>query len=524
MNVGVADGSTAMAEKIATIWPEIVVMVTAFVVMVVGLSPLLRVRRLTFPLSAAGLLVAAVIAAVGTVAVVKLAILGVGLLMLLTAAELPDESRTEPEHFPRRRFEPGMTSRGEFFAFFLLSLMGAMLCVGSNDLIWLFLALELTSLPTYIMVATGREQLRAQEAGVKYFFLGAFGAAIFLYGFALIYGATGATTFDGIRPVLEEQGLGPIAIVGFVLTLLGLGFKIAAVPMHAYAADVYEGAASPVTAFLAFTPKAAGFLAMILIVGLVGWPLADGPGIGGEVLIWLLWGMAAATMVVGNTLALLQNNVKRVLAYSSIAHSGYMLIGLAAGAPGAGGGILVRDGVAAVLFYLLAYGVMNLGAFAVLAVLKARGEEAETFEDLEGLSSRQPLLSLAMAVCVLSLTGIPPFVGFWAKVFVFGAAISHGLIGLAILGLITSAVGAVYYIRIVAACYLGEGRGEALPATLPARWTGALATTATVVIFSIAVQPLLDGAKVAAKRVGSTGTATETTQPAEPVAKGRPAE
>ncbi len=492
-----------MLEKIHTLWPEILLLATAVVVLMVGLSAKRAMRRAAVGISAAGLIAAAVTALVlrdaqgallaGAFATyVKVAVCLVGLLLLVMAAEAPDEAEAEPE--PGKPFNPGDVSRGEFFAFVLLSLIGAMLCAGADSLVWLFLALELTSLPTYIMVATSRRRIEAPEAGVKYFFLGAFAAAIFLYGFALIYGGTGYTTFDEIQLTLARSGMHPLVLTGLLLAIVGVAFKIAAVPMHFYAADVYQGAASPVTALLAFVPKTAGFVALILLLGLVGWPLDYEP------LVWLLWAMAAATMFVGNTMALRQTNVKRVLAYSSVAHSGYMLVGLVAGPAAAGEGArFVRNGLAAVLFYLVVYGVMNLGAFAVLGVLKSKGEDAETYDDLRGLARRHPGLAAGLAVCVLALTGIPPLAGFWGKVFLFGAAISAEFFVLAVLALVNSAIGAVYYLRIVGTCFVEAPNEQTRAASLPWRTVSAGAAAMVIVILSFAAGPLLNAAQDASQ-------------------------
>jgi len=225
--------------------------------------------------------------------------------------------------------------------------------------------------------------------------------------------------------------------------------------MHFYAADVYQGANVGVTAFLAFTPKAAGAVSLIYLVETIGWPLRETS----PVLMWMLWIMAAATMTIGNTLGLLQNNVKRVLAYSSVAHSGYILVGLLVGvsAPAAQA---MDNGVAAILFYLVAYGVATIGAFAVLGSIQSRWEEAETFDDLHGLAHRHPLLSGIMLVCVLSLVGMPPMVGFLGKLYLFGPAVSEGFIVLVLIGLINSAISSVYYLKIFGACFFGDDYGH----------------------------------------------------------------
>ncbi len=360
---------------------------------------------------------------------------------------------------------PADREQGEFFGMMLCSLAGLMLTGSANDLVILFLALELVSVPTYVLVALSRTDSRASEAAVKYFFLGALAAAVLAYGFSFLFGLAGTTVLtsvsgDSLWAYFGGNGaMSTFALIGMVLAFGGLSFKVAAVPFHAYVADVYEGAASPVTGLLGFLPKAAGFVAMVKLMAMCHWQLPDS-------LMWMLWGVAAVTMTVGNVLALLQKNVKRMLAYSSIAHSGYMLVGLLVGpardeSHGSGGPM--RDGVAAMLFYIVVYGAMNLGAFAVLANLRIKGRAVETLDDLAGLSRRAPLLALAMAVCVFSLMGFPPTAGFMGKVYLFWGAFSTGeqaLVVLAVLGVVNSAIAAAYYLRIVAACYMREPAAE----------------------------------------------------------------
>ncbi|QNN21685.1 NADH-quinone oxidoreductase subunit N [Planctomycetales bacterium ZRK34] len=505
-----------MSTKLATLWPEIMLTLVAFVVMVVGLSPQLWMRRATYGIAAFGLVIAAILAATGSPAAtgdlavyMKVAICLIGLALLVAAAEVPDESQTLV--MGDQAFDPASTSRGEFFGFLLLSLVGAMLCAGADDLVWLFLALELTSLPTYVMVATSRKSIKAPEAAVKYFFLGAMAAAIFLYGFALLYGATGTTYISQMHAIFADpnQGISHLALAGLVLAIVGVCFKIAAVPMHFYAADVYQGAATPVTTFLAFVPKTAGFVTLIVLLNAAtGWSIVDNT----PAIATLLWILAVLTMFVGNTLALLQDNVKRVLAYSSIAHTGYMLVGLLAGAgPAASGGFLLRNGLAAILFYLIAYGVMNLGAFSVLGLLKRAGEEAETFDDLRGLAARRPALAAVMAICVLSLTGVPPLVGFWGKLYLFGSAISAGYVGLAILAMLNSAIAAFYYLRIVAVTYMSEPNDDVVVSPLPSRSGAAMVSAAAVIVMSLAAGPLVDASLHAA-----AGFQTQPHMPAAP--------
>jgi len=384
--------------------------------------------------------------------------LSVGLLVLLIHWHLPRD-----------------TEQGDMFGMILFSLAGVLLTALADDLVLLFLAIELVSVPTYVLVSVGRSDIRAQEAGVKYFYLGAMSAALLAYGFSFLYGISG-TTYLSEMTLQADAGY---ATLGLLLAFAGIAFKIAAVPFHVYAADVYQGAASPDTGLLGFFPKLAGFVALTKLLlaiqptGLeaTGWDLP------GAVFVFL-WVVSAATMTVGNVLGLIQQNVKRMLAYSSIAHSGYMLLGLLVG-PVIGSSPL-QDGLSAMFFYIVIYGVMNLGAFAALALVQVRtpskhAEEhphprraAEQLSDLAGLARRQPMVAFAMAICVFSLMGMPPTAGFLGKVYLFSSALSAGaehpyqkaLIVLAIIGVVNSAIAAVYYLRIVAACYLMEPKEE----------------------------------------------------------------
>ncbi len=392
--------------------------------------------------------------------------------------------------------EPG--ERGEFLALILYSLAGVLLVASANDLILLFLALELVSIPTYVLIGLSRRAIQAQEATGKYFFLGAFAAAITLYGFSFLYGASGTMRMFGslapgasIRAALSQPDAMADAVVllGLALSLAGLAFKIAAVPLHFYVADVYQGAAAPVAGMLGFVPKFAGFVAIIRILSLSGW--THGPAV-----FWLLWILAVATMFVGNTLALMQHNVKRILAYSSIAHSGYMLVAVVAGPsllpPSTSP---MSSGPAAMLFYIAVYGIMNLGAFTALAYFRKPGEDeedsAETLEDLAGTARRHPWAALAMAVCILGLMGFPLTGGFFGKVYVFSAALSsdaasgshQAMVVLVTLAVINSAIAAAYYLRILAACYLRTPTAE----MKPSRCSGVRLALAMCAVLVVAV-------------------------------------
>jgi NADH-quinone oxidoreductase subunit N len=346
---------------------------------------------------------------------------------------------------------------GEFYALFLFSITGLLLAAGANDLVLLFLALELVSIPTYVMVSISRPRAVAQEAGVKYFFLGAMSAALMLFGFSYLYGATGEINFVKVNAALRaamdaNHGVLPAwHKLGIVLLIAGFAFKIAAFPMHFYVGDVYEGAATPVTAFLAFVPKTAGFAALIKLLYIAGYSGANYalptplPG--------LLAAMAALTMTIGNVLGLLQSSVKRVMAYSSVAHSGYMLVGLTAMSE------YPEAALSGVLFYLAAYGLMNAGVFGVLILLPSRDgrSSAETFDDLIGQGRRRPLLALAMAISCFSLIGLPLTVGFMGKLLLVQPALlaqKTPLVWLVVLTMINAAISAAYYLRIIATMFL----------------------------------------------------------------------
>lgn len=360
---------------------------------------------------------------------------------------------------------------GEFFGLMLLSLAGVLMVSGANDMILLFLGIELASIPTYIMVSVSRPIAVAQEAGVKYFFLGAMAAALMLFGFSYLYGTTGTTDLNAIASSLYatttaggEVKATAWQVLAVLMIVAGLAFKLAAVPLHFYAGDVYQGAATPVTAFLSFVPKTTGIVALIKIMWVLG---------GGEswavphTLAKLLFILAALTMTVGNLLGLLQLNVKRLLAYSSIAHSGYLLVGLTALAYAHGKPAVQQSALQAVMFYLAAYGVMNVGVFAVLMMLPSRepnvATSAETFEDLAGQGRKHIGLGLAMAVGCFSLIGLPLTVGFFGKLYLIvpvwelaqaDSAKLRPMAWLIVITMINAAVSAGYYLKIVATMFL----------------------------------------------------------------------
>ena len=485
-----------METRIEYLIPEIILLVAACVSTIVGLSGKDATRKLTQVLAALGLALAfaaslgllgnaASFAAIASLPHAKyfnpqyISILacGIGFLSVLAAWDMPsknDPVRTDTEN------------RGEFYGMMLFSLAGVSMIGKVNDLVWLFLVLELVSIPTYILVATGRAQLIAQEAGVKYFFLGALAAAIFLFGFSYLYGYSGSTRFEEIAAYFATHPMSPLALIGLLMVILGIAYKIAAVPLHFYTPDVYQGAATPVTAFLAFAPKAAGFVAIISMLSLFSF---DYTTTYGHAIQALLTVMAILTMTIGNVLALLQRNIKRMLAYSSIAHSGYMLVGLVAG-PGAIGDS--GDGPRATLFYLGGYALMNLGAFAALIYMQGKADAAEDLDDIAGISKDHPVAALLMTLCLFSLIGMPATVGFLGKLYIVQAALATGHITLAIIMMINAAIAAAYYLKIVAAMYLRDPLYPfVVRPKLPVK-VAALVCTLAVVALGVAPFPLFN--------------------------------
>ena len=342
----------------------------------------------------------------------------------------------------------------EYYALLLSSVMGMIIMAASNDLITIFLGLELMSLALYVMVAFRRNLLESNEAALKYFLLGAFASAFLLYGIALLYGGTGSTNLQRIGDFLGDSPIAsnPLVLAGSLLVLTGFLFKVAAVPFHMWTPDAYQGAPTSVTGFMSAGAKAAGFAALIRIL-MRALPTLSHDWQPALILIAML------TMTVGNVTALLQNNLKRMLAYSSIAHAGYILVAVVAGGSG---------GYAAAVFYLATYSFMNLGAFAVLTLMGRGGDEPVMVSDLAGMGFRKPLVALALTLFMLSLGGIPPTAGFMGKIFVFGAAVKAGLFPLVIVGVLNSVVSVYYYLRITVALYMREPEGEPVALSLNA--------------------------------------------------------
>jgi NADH-quinone oxidoreductase subunit N len=332
---------------------------------------------------------------------------------------------------------------GEYYALLLLATSGMILLVSAVDLVAVFLGIELLSIPIYVLAGFDRRKLRSNEAALKYFLVGSFASAILLYGMALLYGATGATDFAAIRRAFEPDQT--LAALGLALVAVGFTFKISAVPFHQWTPDVYEGAPTSVTAFMSVTVKVAAFAGLMRMVEFAF-------GGGGEGLRSVLWWLAALTMIVGNVMAVIQENVKRLLAYSSVAHAGYVLIGLVAG---------TQAGLSAMLFYLLGYVFSNLGAFGVVIALAHRGRDADRIEDFAGLARSRPALAALMTLFLISLAGIPGTVGFAGKLQVFLAAVREGYVGLTIIAVLTSLVSVYYYLRLPVVMYMREPGGEA---------------------------------------------------------------
>jgi NADH-quinone oxidoreductase subunit N len=338
---------------------------------------------------------------------------------------------------------------GEYYALILLGAVGMSLMSSAVELVLIFIALEISSISTYILAGFRRRAAISSESSVKYFLLGSFATAFFLYGVALMFGATGSTSIALIGDVLNSGNIPVLAYVGIALIFVGLGFKVAAAPFHIWTPDVYEGAPSPVVGFMSTAPKAAVFAVLLRIMF-----EAHAPG-----RIWLIWIAAALSMTLGNLGALVQDNIKRLLAYSSIAHAGYLLVAFAA---------LPHDGIPSAMFYTASYAAMNVGAFAVVSHFGGAGERYVTLEDYSGLGRRSPLLAATLTIFLLSLIGIPITGGFFAKFYVFSAALQANLVGLTIMGVLNSAVAAYYYLRIIIVMYMREARENAPLPRIPA--------------------------------------------------------
>lgn len=357
---------------------------------------------------------------------------------------------------------------GEFHALLLFATSGMMLMATAGDLVIVFLGLEILSIATYVLAGFRRTDVRSNESSLKYFILGSFASAFLLYGIALVYGATATTTQPGTTNItaiatrLDQSLYPPLLLAGAAMLLVGFGFKIATAPFHVWTPDVYEGAPTPVTAFMAAGPKAAGF-ASFMRVFVFGFPIAtaaiSASGYAHQAWLGALTIMAMLTMTIGNVVAIAQNNVKRMLAYSSIAHAGYALAGFVA----AGAATTLEDrnaALSAVAFYLLAYAIMNMGAFAIVTLIARRGDQQTTVDDYNGIGFASPVLAFSLSIFLLSLLGMPLTAGFMGKIFVFSAALKQGYVWLVIVGVLNTAVSAYYYLRLIIVMFFRERTGS----------------------------------------------------------------
>ena len=357
----------------------------------------------------------------------RVLVIGVGILTVFSSSE-----------YLHRENSPG----GEFYALLLFSVMGQCIMVTANELIMIFIGLEISSISSYILAGYLRDDPRNNESALKYFLLGSFATAFLLYGVAWIYGITATTNLELVRKAVETPGFDSFALAGIAAALIfvGLGFKISAVPFQVWAPDVYQGAPAPISAFLSVGPKAAAFAILLRVFLTAFGPISDR---------WtpFVWACALATMIAGNFAALKQTNIKRMLAYSSIANAGYMLVAVTAHSD---------TGAAAVMFYLAAYALTNIGAFAIITYFARKGERYVSIDDFAGLAQRQPMMSAMMTIFLLSLIGVPLTGGFFGKFYIFKASLDAKLIWLTVLGLLNSAVAAYYYLYILVVMYMKE--------------------------------------------------------------------
>lgn len=376
---------------------------------------------------------------------------------------------------------------GEYHALLLFATFGMMLMASGNDMVVIFLGLETLSIATYVMAGLRKSDLRSNEASMKYFILGSFASAFLLYGMALIYGATGSTNITEIATRVGSANFPALLLIGGAMLMIGFGFKAAVVPFHVWTPDVYEGAPTPITAFMAAGPKAAAFASFVRVF-VLGFPLVAGAQASGylhETWITALTVLAMLTMTVGNMAAILQNNVKRMLAYSSIAHAGYALVGFI----GAGMAQTVEkrdEAIAAVAFYMLTYAITNLGAFAIVNLLAQKNDRRTEFEDYNGIGFRSPVLAFSLSLFMLSLLGLPLTAGFMGKVLVFRPALEAGnaaLTLLVVVAVINTAISAYYYLRLIVVMFFRERTTEWAAPKIPITLTAALLITVLGVFY-----------------------------------------
>ncbi|QDK39545.1 NADH-quinone oxidoreductase subunit N [Bdellovibrio sp. NC01] len=350
------------------------------------------------------------------------------------------------------------------------SAVGMLILVAAVDLLMVFIGLEMMSLALYLMIAMSHEEKLSKEAALKYFVLGSFASAVFLYGVAFIFGSTGGTNIlSFMENAAELVQTSRLFLFGIAFVILGFCFKVSIAPFHAWTPDVYQGSPTPHSAFMATAVKAVSFAAFLRII-------ATKSLVGSDHLFDILQWLAVITMIVGNTAAILQNNLKRMIAYSSVAHSGYLLIGVITAGVSENGAF----GASGVIFYLLSYALMTLGAFAIAGMMEKSESHIVNIDDLAGFAKNRPMLALCMTVFLLSLAGIPPTLGFFGKFYMFNAAIGEGLLWLAIWGMISSVIGLYYYLRPIVVMYMKEGEAEIAPRSLNA-------TTVAVVVMAVAI-------------------------------------
>ena len=370
--------------------------------------------------------------------------------------------------------------RGEYYILLLFSISGMILMSQANDLIVVFLALELLSIPLYVLSGFARPRVDSEEAALKYFLMGAFAGGFVVFGVALVFGATGTTNLSAIVTSINSNIANmQLLIIGAALVLVGMGFKVAVVPFHMWTPDVYQGAPSSVSAFMSVGAKAAGFAALLRIF------ITAFPSLASE-LTMVFWTISALTMFLGNVVAIAQSNIKRLLAYSSIAHAGFIMMALVP----FGNAAVSPEVVSASLFYLVAYAFTSLGAWAVVIALEKAEGGGLTLDDYAGLGRKYPLLAASMAIFMLSFTGIPPTLGFMGKFYLFRTVIEGGYMGLALIGVFTSLISAYYYLRVIVIMYMREGE----PAARKEFWVQftAAAAAVLVVVLSLAAEPLLN--------------------------------
>src|SRR3954468_21590134 len=381
-------------------------------------------------------------------------------------------------------------SPGEYYFLVLCATLGMMIMAGGIDLISIFIGLETMAVSFYILAGFMKPNQRSNEAAVKYFLLGAFSLGILLYGMSLMYGLSGTTNLRAMAPIFAGQERDPRLVLAVILVVAGVGFKIAAVPFHMWAPDVYEGSPTPITAFLSVGSKAASF-AMLIRIFVEGMPSMNAD--------WrlLFWVLSIVTMTVGNLAAVTQTNIKRMLAYSSIAHAGYVLIGIVAG---------TARGITATLVYLMIYAFMQLGAFAVVVMLRRADTAGDELKDFSGLAFRNPFAAFAMLLFMLSLGGIPPTAGFMGKFWLFSAAIDAHYYGLALIGVLNSAISLYYYIRIVVFMYVKKDTLGTEPRTTPALAAALAVAVAATVVLGVYPQLLFQVADASARTLGAATT------------------